>query len=199
MFMATHLILKTVAGAGIAFFSVFFATQSAAEIHEMSSAELRLAVLDDRAIGTRRLIAGIENFTQGDVMEVRAFLVDNVVMYRAMYRGSDGTVRSLIVDATNGHAVSENSSHGAQVASLARQNSSNVRNTAVSKSAANSRNDNSRSNSSSSRNENANSNISGNSNSNNSSNANSNSGRDNNNRGGNGNSGGNGKGQGRNN
>lgn len=185
MFMATHRKLKLTAFGAIAASSLFFGTQTAAEIHELSRAELRSAVQSDRAIGTRRMIAGIEDFTQGDVMEVRAYLVDNIVMYRAMYRDADGTMRSLIVDATNGHAVSENSVHGSQVATLARQTLGGVGEAASNRSrstersnaasdrgvsASSNRNENgtssgSNSGSSSSRNDNAGGNSSSNSNS----------------------------------
>lgn len=96
-----------------------------ADAVELNQSELRAAVADRGAISTRRLIAGVEDFTSGDVVDIRAFEVDGVVTYRIVVQLDNGQVSILMVDATTGRAVSVESDVGRQVASVAAESNGN--------------------------------------------------------------------------
>lgn len=85
----------------------------------MSQAELRAAVAANGAIPTRRLISGVEDFTGGSVVEIRAFEVDGLVTYRIIVRHDNGQVGTIMVDASSGRQVSADSETGRQIALLA--------------------------------------------------------------------------------
>lgn len=102
----------------IAFLTCLLPGFALAEIAELSQAELRRAVADSGAISTRRLIAGVEDYTGGTVVDIRAFDVDGVVIYRIIVRLDDGQVSALMVDGTTGRAVSADSDSGKQITAL---------------------------------------------------------------------------------
>lgn len=89
-----------------------------ADIKELSQAELRAAVAERGAISTRSLISGVEDFTGGSVLDIRAFDVDGVVTYRIVVSQDDGQVSTLMVDGATGRAVSATSAVGKQVVLL---------------------------------------------------------------------------------
>lgn len=99
--------------------SICAASAAMADMREMSQAELRGEVAANRAISTRNLIVGVENFTGGEVVEIRAFANDGIVIYRILFQKDDGSVDSVIVDGVSGTSVSPNSTVGQQVSSLA--------------------------------------------------------------------------------
>lgn len=84
----------------------------------MSQAELRRAVADQGAISTIRLISGVEDFTGGRVVDIRAFDVDAVVIYRIVVRHGDGKVSALMVDGFTGRAIDAQSAAGKQVGAI---------------------------------------------------------------------------------
>lgn len=88
---------------------LLFATSVSADVNELSQAELRDAIADNRAIPTRSLVAGVERFTGGEVLDIRAFLDGAEVVYRILYRGEDGAVDTILVNGGNGRAVSADS------------------------------------------------------------------------------------------
>ncbi|WP_439153821.1 PepSY domain-containing protein [Yoonia sp.] len=102
----------------IAFLTCLLPGFAVAEIAEMSQAELRRAVAESGAISTRRLIAGVEDYTGGVVVDIRAFNVDGVVVYRIVVRQDDGQISTLMVDGNTGRAVSANSDSGKQITAL---------------------------------------------------------------------------------
>lgn len=98
---------------------------ASAEIEELSQAELRSAVAGGGMISTRQLIAGVENFTGGNVVDIRAFGADSSVIYRVIVHNDDGQVSTLIVNGVTGHAISEASQLGRQIAQAAAANRGN--------------------------------------------------------------------------
>lgn len=97
----------------------------AAEVSEMSQAELRSAISESRAIPTRSLIGGVENYTGGEVVDIRAFVSDGAVLYRILYRDTDSQIRSLLVDGASGRAVNPASGVGQEVVSYVNTNPGN--------------------------------------------------------------------------
>ncbi|PUB17295.1 hypothetical protein [Yoonia sediminilitoris] len=89
-----------------------------ADDRELSQRELRTAVASNSAIETRRLISGVEDYTGGDVVEIRAFLIDSVVTYSVLVRHKDGHIGSVMIDGQTGRAVTPDSQAGQQVRSL---------------------------------------------------------------------------------
>ncbi len=83
-----------------------------AQVRELSQAELRSAVAERTAFATRSVIKGVENFTGGSAIEVRAFNVDGTVIYRVLVRHEDGRLASIMVDGATGYeATAEGGRH----------------------------------------------------------------------------------------
>ncbi|MGJ8622852.1 MAG: PepSY domain-containing protein [Yoonia sp.] len=99
--------------------AVTFAAQAHADARELSQHELRAAVSEGRAVRTQALITGVERYTGGEALEVRAFLEDQGVIYRVLYRTESGSVATLMVDASTGRSVSPSSTRGQSVESYA--------------------------------------------------------------------------------
>ena len=97
---------------------------ASAQVSELSQAALRSAVANDSVIGTRALILGVEKYTGGDVVDVRAFNVDGKITYRVLITYEDGRLGSLLVDAMRGTEVASTSSVGRQVLAVAESSSS---------------------------------------------------------------------------
>ncbi len=95
--------------------ALLWTSPAAAEVRELSQADLRLAVAEDRAIRTRTLIAGVEKFTGGDVLDIRAFARDAAVTYRILYRDKVGEIATLMVDGATGRAINPSSDEGQSV------------------------------------------------------------------------------------
>ncbi|MFG5384771.1 hypothetical protein [Yoonia sp. R2-816] len=93
---------------------------SFADIQELSQTELRSVVASSDVIATSRLINGVERYTGGQVVEVRAFLVDGILAYRALVRQPDGQLGTIMVDGSTGHAITPTSRAGRQVTELSR-------------------------------------------------------------------------------
>lgn len=90
-----------------------------ADVRELSQAELRNAVSRDQTIATRHLISGVESFTGGDVVEIRAFVADNKVTYRIMVRQPRGQLGLLMVDGATGLQVFDSSALGQEIEAYA--------------------------------------------------------------------------------
>jgi hypothetical protein len=99
-------------------------TASHADVRELSQNELRKIVSASKAIDTRHLIADVESVMQGHVVNVRAFLVENMVTYRVMVRQAGGHLNSVMVDGKTGFAVDENSAVGRRVKAVVDANAS---------------------------------------------------------------------------
>ena len=82
---------------------------SLADARELSQSELRAVVSARDAIPTRRLISGVEDHTGGDVVEVRAFMFEETLTYRVMFRMGDGHLAAILVDGETGHAIEDES------------------------------------------------------------------------------------------
>lgn len=78
---------------------------ASAEVVEMTQAELRHAVEQDRAIPTRALIGRIEDFTGGQVVDIRAFLDGSEVVYRILYLDDGGALGTVLMDGSTGLPV----------------------------------------------------------------------------------------------
>ncbi|WP_131802269.1 hypothetical protein [Yoonia tamlensis] len=90
-----------------------------AQIVELSQSDLRAAIANDSVIPTRQMIAGVENFTGGDVMDVRVFLVDGTITYRILVSYGDGQLGSILVDGVRGTQIAQSSNIGSQVMAAA--------------------------------------------------------------------------------
>jgi len=102
--------------------TLLWANTATAEVRELSQADLRLAVAENRAIRTRSLIAGVERFTGGDILDIRAFADGDSVTYRVLYRDGNGAIATLMVDGDTGRAVNPNSEEGQSVLNFASAN-----------------------------------------------------------------------------
>lgn len=91
---------------------------AAAEIKELSQADLRKAVSERGTISTRRLIAGVEDYSGGRVVDIRAFDVEGTVTYRILIRQDTGQIGTLMVDGQTGRAVQADSDIGRQIAAV---------------------------------------------------------------------------------
>ena len=100
----------------ITIFGAFLATSAYADVQELSRSELRAAIAEERAIPTRSLVAGVENYTGGEVIDVRAFIDGTDLIYRILYRGDDDVVGTLLVDGKTGRAVGSASDVGQAIA-----------------------------------------------------------------------------------
>lgn len=101
----------------IAISAILFATSAVADVSELSQSELRAAVAADLAIPTRSLVAGVESFTGGQVVDIRAFLEDQqTLIFRILYRGPNGEVEMLLVDGGTGRQVASASDVGQAIA-----------------------------------------------------------------------------------
>ena len=100
-------------------------TSAQAEVRELSQAELRAAVAEERAIPTRNLVRGVEQFTGGDVLDIRAFLTDENVTYRILYRAESGAIDTIMVNGATGRQVNPNSIVGQTVLAVAGSNPGN--------------------------------------------------------------------------
>lgn len=110
----------------IAISAILFATSAVADVSELSQSELRAAVAADRAIPTRSLVAGVESFTGGQVVDIRAFLEDQqTLIYRILYRGPNGEVEMLLVDGGTGRQVASASDVGQAIAAYVGANPGN--------------------------------------------------------------------------
>ena len=100
----------------IAIVGILLASSAAADVSELSQAELRSAVAENRAIPSRSLVAGVENYTGGEVVDIRAFIEGTELIYRILYRGGDGAVGMLLIDGGTGRAVGSASEVGQAIA-----------------------------------------------------------------------------------
>ena len=100
----------------IAIAGAFCSTFAFADVAELSQAQLRAAIAEDRAIPTRSLVSGVENFTGGEVVDIRAFIEGTDLIYRILYRGEDGAVEMILVDGQTGRAVGSASEAGQAIA-----------------------------------------------------------------------------------
>jgi len=89
------------------------ASASLADARELSQSELRAVVSVRDAIPTRRLISGVEDHTGGEVVEVRAFMFEEMLTYRVLFRMEDGHLGAILVDGETGHAVDDESGRNA--------------------------------------------------------------------------------------
>lgn len=87
------------------------ASASLADARELSQSELRAVVSVRDAIPTRRLISGVEDDTGGEVVEMRAFMFEENLTYRVLFRMEDGHLGAILVDGETGHAVDDESDH----------------------------------------------------------------------------------------
>lgn len=83
-----------------------------AQLIELSQSELRIAVLEDRAQSGRSVLAGLEKLRDADVLDMRAFSFADTVIYRVLYRVKTDELRSVIVAASTGEPVMEESPLG---------------------------------------------------------------------------------------
>jgi hypothetical protein len=88
------------------------ATSVFAQVSELSQAELRAAVAEERGIATRTLVRGVEHFTGGEVVDIRAFRDGSMLVYRILYVGTGGEIETILVDGATGRAVPETSAVG---------------------------------------------------------------------------------------
>jgi hypothetical protein len=102
--------------------TLLWANTVTAEVRELSQADLRLAVAENRAIRSIALIAGVERFTGGDILDIRAFAQGNAVTYRILYRDEAGAIATLMVDGETGRAANPGSDEGRSVLSFANAN-----------------------------------------------------------------------------
>jgi uncharacterized membrane protein YgcG len=102
--------------------TLLWANTVTAEVRELSQADLRLAVAENRAIRSIALIAGVERFTGGDILDIPAFAQCNAVTYRILYRDDAGAIATLMVDGDTGRAVNLSSDKGQSVLSFASAN-----------------------------------------------------------------------------
>lgn len=110
----------------LAISAMLFAAPAVADVAELSQSELRAAVAADRAIATRSLVAGVESFTGGQVVDIRAFLEDQeTLIYRILYRGPNGEVEMLLVDGGTGRQVASASDVGQAIAAYVGANPGN--------------------------------------------------------------------------
>ena len=91
------------------FVALLWANSAVADVSELSQADLRAAVAEDRAIQSRTLISSVERFTGGEVIDIRAFVLEGVVTYRILFRNAAGEIGTLMVDGSTGRAVNPNS------------------------------------------------------------------------------------------
>ena len=94
-------------------------TVSSAQVRELSQAELRRAVAERVAYETQSLIRGVERFTGGIVIEVRAFGVDGSVIYRVLVRHDNGRLVPIMVNGATGYEVSSSTPAGREVMTVA--------------------------------------------------------------------------------
>ena len=92
---------------------------SHADVRELSQSELRAAIASDRAIASYRLINGVEDYTGGSVMDMRAFDVDGIVTYRILIREVDGGLGAIMIDANSGRVVMPSTQVGRTVSDYA--------------------------------------------------------------------------------
>ena len=110
----------------IAISAILLATSASADVTELSQSDLRAAIAADRAIPTRSLVSGVENFTGGEVLDIRAFIEgQETFIYRILYRGPDGDVQMLLVDGGTGRQVASASSVGQSIAAFVGANPGN--------------------------------------------------------------------------
>jgi hypothetical protein len=102
--------------------ALLVAGQAMADLQELSQTELRNAVGESRAIRTHVLITGVERFTGGSVVDIRAFENNGAIIYRVLYRGDDKSIHTLMVDGETGRSVSPESDEGSAVLRFATAN-----------------------------------------------------------------------------
>jgi hypothetical protein len=93
-----------------------------AEVTELSQAELRAAVAEDRGLSTRALVRGVENFTGGEVVDIRAFMDGSNLVYRILYVGTGGEIETILVDGASGRVVTASSEVAQSIAAYVRVN-----------------------------------------------------------------------------
>lgn len=99
-----------------------FATVSVAhaDIQELTNAELRHAISDDRAIASYHLIASAQDHIGGAVLDVRAFEIRGTVVYRILVQQDDGALCAVMLDGTSGEIIAPSTQIGRKVADFAK-------------------------------------------------------------------------------
>lgn len=100
----------------ICVFGLIVSTSAFAEVSELSQAELRAAVAQERGISTRALVRGVENYTGGEVVDMRAFMDGTTLVYRILYVGTGGGIETILVDGATGREVTASSAVGQSIA-----------------------------------------------------------------------------------
>ena len=90
----------------------------AATVRELGAAELRQAVGSGAILSPKRVLDVVVRSTGGEPIEARAFELDKTY-YRIVVKKPNGSVVSVIIDASTGKEVSKSSAVGRQVAAAA--------------------------------------------------------------------------------
>lgn len=98
-----------------------WAMPAAAELRELSQSDLRNAVANRQALPSRSVMSGVENYTGGTVLEIRAFEDSGVVTYRVLFRDTAGAVGAIMIDGASGRAVQPSSSTGQSISGYVSQ------------------------------------------------------------------------------
>jgi hypothetical protein len=81
---------------------------------EIGAAELRKMVKAGETISLKSLVTSVARSTEAEPIEARAFYTDGV-FYRVVMKRPDGTLISMVFDATNGKQITPTSSVGKKV------------------------------------------------------------------------------------
>lgn len=92
-----------------------------ADVRELTRADLRQAIADDQAIASHRLIKGVEDYTGGSVVNVRAFELDGAVTYRILVKQDDGALGAIMLEGDSGRVVMPSTEVGISVSAYARE------------------------------------------------------------------------------
>lgn len=92
-----------------------------ADVRELTSAQLRTAIADDRAIASYRLIEGVERYTGGTVVDVRVFDVGGDVTYRILVRNDQSGLDAILVEGNSGQVIMPSTNVAQQVSAFARE------------------------------------------------------------------------------
>jgi uncharacterized membrane protein YkoI len=105
------------------FLAASLASQTAADVRELSQSDLRQAVAERTAIGSLVLISNVEDVAGGEVVNIRAFEIDEAIVYRVLVRLDDGQLGAVTLDGASGQPLLPTSDLGTQIATFARATS----------------------------------------------------------------------------